>query len=541
MNVLLAASSRLLRVAWSHRFAFAVPVATLLLPAAIWAVHQPDVYTAEAIVQVQSLQPENIGGALPQETAARPDELLPTIRDRLFSRPNLVATLPLLAPGASPDDARRLEGLAKSFQWRQVGYTAFGVGLQHVDPAVAAKGVNELLRAFLESERAERLRRAERNQAFHEQEFESALAAHRRLTDELDALRAAHADSLPERKSGLEMELRRVEAETTAEAGVLAAARARVQALDEQIAALVTQAPAPGTPDAKSAEEEAVALRLADAEKALGVLKDELQKAEIRYTDKHPDVLRLRASVANQTRVVEAAVADLDRVRKQSHGRALAGAESQRDQRRESLDRLRDSAATAQSEAEAKNRALAAEADRIGRALQEVPATELAMRPLAHDLDEAAKRLESFRRDAAAARAAADFYRSGDLADVTSFHVSAWAVPPVEPSGPGRVRLLATAIGLGLLAGWGLLVLRRRLEGTVVWSARDLDGLLPGAVVVSVPRLGPGRRSRRGLAMELGATLYVSALLGATAFLLAAHKGWLPAPSWLESFLGGRA
>ena len=113
---------------------------------------------------------------------------------------------------------------------------------------------------------------------------------------------------------------------------------------------------------------------------------------------------------------------------------------------------------------------------------------------------------------------------------------------PVQPSGPGRARLLLTALVLGVLIGYGLILLKRRHEGGTVMSADDLQGLFPAAVMVNIPLLGTGRRNRwpRRLA-ELGLTAYVGILLLATFWFLAAHKGWLVRPEWMRDLLGGSA
>ena len=47
--------------AWSQRWTYAVPVATLLLPATLYAVRQPDVFRARAVVFARPLEGRHQG------------------------------------------------------------------------------------------------------------------------------------------------------------------------------------------------------------------------------------------------------------------------------------------------------------------------------------------------------------------------------------------------------------------------------------------------------------------------------------------------
>ena len=82
-------------------------------------------------------------------------------------------------------------------------------------------------------------------------------------------------------------------------------------------------------------------------------------------------------------------------------------------------------------------------------------------------------------------------------------------------------------------------VLKQRHEGTTVRSSRDLDDLFPSAVVVHVPLLGGKRRSSwTAIAKEALLAAYVLLVGGASVYSLAAYKGWVGAPGWLQQILG---
>jgi uncharacterized protein involved in exopolysaccharide biosynthesis len=541
VRALLIVLRRFFAAVWRHRWAYAVPVATLLLPATIWAVRLADVYEARTVVQVQPLRPENIGGALPQETTSRPEGILGTVRDRLFARENLQAAAPILTdePVRGPE---ALEALSKAFAWELVGALSFEVTCRNEDPQRAADAVNLLVESWLEQERADRRRRAESNREFHEAELEKARAAHREALVALDAFRADHLDSLPERKEAIYAELRRLQAEISTQEGMAAAARTRVQALDDQLVLLEAEQPTTDAARVASAGEQALRFQLETAQRALSAAEAELAELRRRYTEAHPDVVRLRGAVEVHRGAVADTVRALQEAQEASLGTANQTAEAALERRRRGLVALRDGArATADRAATAADDARAG-IGRLNDALARIPATEAGLRPLERDLEDAASILEARRRHAADARAASEFYARNDPSDVTGFRVDAWAVAPVEPSGPGRWRFLATALVLGLLVGYGLVVLGRHVEGATISTPEDLTDLFPAAEIVRVPLLAPVRRaSMMRYLREAGLTLYVLLLVGSSVLFLAAHKGWIDAPGWVRDVIGRSA
>jgi hypothetical protein len=104
-----------------------------------------------------------------------------------------------------------------------------------------------------------------------------------------------------------------------------------------------------------------------------------------------------------------------------------------------------------------------------------------------------------------------------------------------------RWRYLLTAVFLGLLIGYGLLLVRRKYAETLVVTPQDLAPLLPSGFIVCVPRLGAGRRPRRPPLADLALGAWVTFALGTSVLALAAQKGWVEAPGWLRPLLGGGA
>ena len=542
MRALLAILGQWIGAAWRNRWTFLVPVATLLLPATIYAVSLPDVYEAKAIVHVKPLSSGDVGSGLPQEQMERPDEVMPTIRDRIFTRNHLVEVVPLLIPGLEGEvDPLVLEGMSKSFAWEQTASTVFEVTHKGADPVASSRAVNRLLASFLEGERDDRQGRAERNLTFHEKELERSLQEYRGTADALALLRAEHEDTLPERKDAIQGELSRLQMQIATQMGLESAARQRVQLLEDQLVTL-NDLPASAQPTRTSALEESLQQQLAEENRAFKSLEQELASALATKTDRHPDVIRLRSAVTVHEQAVRRTTLELDRVRREAFENRAETVESQLARRRQSLVDQRQTARETVERTAGVVQSLSERVLELQRNLAGIPATRDLLEPAMRDMEQAGKRLEAMEGAAGQARKHADFYRTRDLNDVTGFRVTAWAVVPVQPSGPGRSRILLTALVLGVLVGYGLLLLKRRHEGGTILSAEDLQGLFPAAVMVNIPLLGAGRRNpwpRR--LTELGLTAYVGVLLLATVWFLAAHKGWLDRPDWMRDLLGGSA
>ena len=198
-----AAVRRAVGVAWRHRWTYAVPVATLLLPATLYAVRLPDMFRARAVVYVRPLESAHTGGALPEQRAAATHEMVQTSRDRLLTNANAAPVVPILYPGRSPQDPQALLGVKGRMLWDRAGDSSFAVSLEDTDPKRAADGVNAMLKAFQENERGVKLSREEGTLKSLEKERVAIQAENTAALSKIDAFRADHADTLPDQKEQL--------------------------------------------------------------------------------------------------------------------------------------------------------------------------------------------------------------------------------------------------------------------------------------------------------------------------------------------------
>ncbi len=528
----------LIQRALRHRWAVLIPIATCLLPATVYALRLPETWEATALLHVRIVRPEHIGRGLPEEREAMPEEMLATVRDRLLAREAVEAAAPILFPDKDLEDASTLDGVRGAFSYEQIGTSAFGVSLTAPTSDQAFKSTNALVKAFLESERGQRLRRAQNKLAFHNGELETASGEYTKTLARLDALRAENAASLPERKDLMQNELARIATEIAAQDVLIASARTRIQGLDDQLAALDTTS-AKGTPQTAGAAEEALRLQLAEAQKALNTANTELAQLRSRYTEEWPDVIRVRAAVEVHKRSVKEAIDALEKVRRQAQGEAGRTAVRLLEARRKNLMELRNTASGDIEVAERRKATARERAAELQTHLDHIPTTEALLRPLQRQLEQLGTIVEARRKDAAAAGAAVGFYSSGDVSDVTGYRVDKWATEPTNPTGPVRWRFLATALLVGSLLAYGLILLRRRLESTRVERVEDVTDLFPDAVIVGMPDVGgrPHGSKRKFPLGEIVAAVYVLGCFALTGLAVAAQRGWEGAPDWLRALV----
>lgn len=528
-------------VVWRHRWTYAVPVATLLLPATLYAVNQPDMFRARAVVFVRPMDTGSVGGALPQERAAQTHELVQTSRDRLLTSANAAPVIPILLPGYAPTDPRALATIKARIQWDRAGDSAFAVSLDDTQAQRSADAVNAMLRAFQESERQVKLSGADGLRRSHEGLLATVRAEYEGVLRRLDEFRASHADSLPEQEATISSELALLRSEIASQENAAASARQRVQFLSEQITRWGAAAAEPAG-RRSSAEEDQLESQLKEQQKAADDVRKRLIEERSLRTDRHPDVQKLQRQYDVLLQDVQATVSALNAARKSAQA---ASSKEHQQQSRGAVDDMK--AMRKQTEDEEARYVAAAQEQRervktLQARLSTIPGLKPEYQKLVRDADEVSRRVEQAEARVANARAVTEHLRAAPANEITGYRVEEWAVAPVLPSGPARWKYLAIAVGAGLLIGYGARTLRSKYEVATLQEPRELRELLPGALVVTVPLLGDGAMRKRRVGLrDVALGLWVVAAVGSSAFAYAASKGIVSAPSWLKPIVGGRA
>ncbi|MBL9088708.1 MAG: hypothetical protein JNM10_16335 [Planctomycetia bacterium] len=542
MSGLSALVRKVAAAAFERRWIFAVPVATLLAPAALYVVRLPDTYTARVGISVRQVNAERVGVALPTMQDFRPEQILATARDRVLQAPNVAAMVPVLWPKGNPKDDWTIERARARVMYDQAGDARFSLSIVDTSPARAAEAVNTLVDAFIENERAARVAVVERRRDFLEAEAGKAREAFDAVLAEKDAFRRAHPDTMPDQRETITSDLHRIEQEMRERENDAQRNRLMVPEVDKWMKSAV---PAAGTDAGRaslSADEQMAQLKLTSAQAALDQASRQLAELRVKYTDSYDRVQLALAQVQLLEGQVTRAKDELDAAKKRADADTSSRRRADNQELMASMRTFRDSLVAEEKAARAAVDELRARAADLSRRLGEIPATADALRKLQTALEGADQTRLRAEEAARNARVAADFYRNADPAETVGFAVESRAIPPVSPSGPSRTRWLASAVALGLGIGYGLHVLRRRyVDEDVVADADDLADLVPGALVVSVPMLGAGPARRRGAWVDLVCGAWVVVCIGVTAFALGCHRGWIETPSWFRPFVAGRS
>jgi polysaccharide chain length determinant protein (PEP-CTERM system associated) len=247
--------------------------------------------------------------------------------------------------------------------------------------------------------------------------------------------------------------------------------------------------------------------------------KQKLSQAVTQFTDKHPDVVRLREQLAAMEREHEQAMATEKQQRDDAEAAARAAA-------------AQDPSAPAPQIRRRTMEALDAE---LVKLRQEEAGIRQAISGFEQRLESSPQRMQEYQAITRDWSAAKDLYDSllkrYDEAQLTEsmetgragerFRILEQALPPEGPAAPNRVRLLIMGLLLAFAAAAGAVLAREQFD-TAFHSVDEVREFTAVPVLVSIPPMGPmpaGRRLRTALAAVSAVALI--ALVATTAAYLA--------------------
>jgi uncharacterized protein involved in exopolysaccharide biosynthesis len=461
---------------WRRRWTV-IPLPLLGLAASLVVFSQmTSIYRGQATI---TFVPQAISESIYQERDGVEHGREVAIRQQLASTVFLEAAAAGLGPGsASP---ARLRQLARSIEVREVDPETFFVHYFDPDPEEAARGATHVARSFVNLTRERKVDEVEDSAAFLKEEVE-------RLTQELSVskgrlaqFQAAHRGELPTDRETHRAEqafLRNRIADI--EARIEAKTRDRQQRLD-----LIGD----GKRAVRGGERPLLPEPAPDPRlRQIELLENELAAARLRYTDRHPQVVKLQSSLE--------AVRDDIRRRPYEPASGIPAP---------------DAGPSATDPDDSLKRFVTLEVSRLATEIQELEAER--SKALAR-----VTRLED--------QIAASYTREGEIGQMTAqislleqrlledqgrlqnleterkiyqrgmderYELKAEAKVPVLPFSPDLLQLLLIGVGAGAAAGIGLALLRELLDRTV-HSVEEVEDLLETHVLAAIPdmdRLGP--------------------------------------------------
>ena len=253
--------------------------------------------------------------------------------------------------------------------------------------------------------------------------------------------------------------------------------------------------------------------------------KQKLSQAETQFTDRHPDVVRLREQLAAMEREHDQAMAAEKRQREQAEAAALAAAAEDPSApvpqlRRRTMEALDAELAKLREEEAGIRSAIGGFEQRLESSPQRMQEYQSITRDWSSSKDLYDSLMKRY--DEAQLTESMETGRAGER-----FRVLEPALPPEGPAAPNRIRLLIMGLLLAF-AGAAAAVLAREQFDTAFHSVDEVREFTSVPVLVSIPPIGPmpaGKRVRAALATV--SALVLIALVASSAAYLASGNDQL--------------
>ncbi len=493
----------------------------------------PNTYRASAVVLVERQQ---VPEAFVRSTVTSGLETrLHTISQEILSRARLEALIDrfTLYPGLRDRVPREalLERMRRDVQVELKGVdatvrggnlVAFTISYRASEPHTAAAVANTLAASYLDENTKDRERQATGTAEFLRRQLEAVKQQLEVQEQRVSAFKAQYLGETPQHMQENLVMLDRLNTQLRLNSERQARAMDRREALSRQVAeaesfgTLFTEPAWLGAPGAAGGGPDPAAARLSK-------LKQDLTDLRTQFSDKYPDVVRLRAEIA----ALEKQVAEASAERK-DQPEAAVPPEAKKKAAEPNPYVLQLKEAIGEVEAELKalrgeERRLHTDSALYQRRVENTPRREQEFQALSRDYGTKSDHYRTLlpRYEGAQLAGPLEQRREG-----VQFRFPEPAVPPKAPFAPNRLRLLLMGAIVALGFGAGAVVVTEQLD-TSLHSVDDLRTVSPASVLVSIPRIltdGDNRRARRRTQLALVGLLMGVAVIAATAYLAATGR-----------------
>jgi polysaccharide chain length determinant protein (PEP-CTERM system associated) len=482
--------SDLARAVWRRRVWFLVPL-LLGLGAAVAALRVlPRTYRAVTTVLVE---PQKVPADYVKPTISSSiEERLRTIEPQIKNRDNLeriVHEMDLYPEVARVSMDAAIDRARRDLTVQLQGNT-FRIYFEGRDPVKAARTANRVAEAFIDSNLKLRENQAQGTSSFLETELEKTKSRLEVQEAKIAEFKRQNMGDLPEQRDTNLRGVEQLQTKLEINVDALDKAETRRLLLQSQMADLRNQR---STSRRSTLSALGVGPSTPEQPSRLDQLRAQLAELRARYTDRHPDVIRTQAEIA-QLEALEKAQAHPARPAPAAAPGAPAADNDNDDEAAKGDPMLKAEIASVDLEI----RSLKSERERIlgdiarlqGR-LENVPRVEQELLSLTRDYDNIKNSYESLLDKRLNARLYENLEKSQQG---ESFTILERARPPAAPYGPNKILVL----GLGLVAGGllGLLaaLLRERSDPTYP-DAESLQQAFPGLPLLATIPVFQGARS----------------------------------------------
>jgi polysaccharide biosynthesis transport protein len=387
--------------------------------------------------------------------------------------------------------------LVKDFYGR---ITSFNIFFSARDPHVAQQVTGQLTNLFISENLELRQQKSEDTTKFLEQQLESARQNLAEQEEKVRIYKDQHLGELPSQLSSNVQILSGLQSQLQSEEDGLNSDRqqnAYLQSMLEQSRSL-QRAPKTenGTP---------VGIPALDEE--LEKLKAQLADLSSHYTDRHPDVRKLKDQIAKTEKMRDQALADLKAAATVASGTGNLSASTPDD-----VDN-RDGAATVQLQGQLKSNqiditnkehdiaALKAKIDDYQRRLNEEPAREQQYADLTRGYEQSKQNYDELlkKKNSSQMATSMELLQQGEhfqMIDPPSL--------PIKPDFPNRLKFCGIGLGIGIALGGALAGGTEYLDDRL-YSEKALKGLLPVSVIAEIPAIAsPGEEKKQSRKVWIG-------------------------------------
>jgi polysaccharide chain length determinant protein (PEP-CTERM system associated) len=494
---------------------------------AVWAVSWllPPRYRSGTLILVE--QPTMPKDYVVPNVADDLQERLQSITQQILSRTRLlhiIDELNLYAVGhaqLTPDD--KVELMRKDIEIELVHdrsnrVTAFNVYYSSRDPHTAQEVTSALTNLFINENLEVRQQQSEGTTNFLEDQLEAARKTLAEQEEKIREFKLQHVGELPAQLETNLQILNGLQAQLRGEGDALNSAkqqRAYLQSLLDQYRALqVSPKAADGAP-----------LGLPAVDEELDKLKAQLSDLSSRYTDRHPDVRKLKEQIVKVEKMRDQILADLkarNSTTKTDAGPDAAAQESA-DQSTMSapMVQLQGQLQANQIEIVNRERAIAELKNKITDCqahLNQEPVREQQLADLARGYDQSKANYDELlkKKNESAMATRMELQQQGER-----FQILDPPSLPLKPDFPNHLKFCGIGLGVGLALG-GLVAGAFEMLDHRVYDEEKLRGLLPIAVLAEIPEvvnpLEEARGRKRLWRGWVAAALVVCAILAGSAF-----------------------
>jgi succinoglycan biosynthesis transport protein ExoP len=482
-----------------HKELVLVPLIVVFSLVSLSSLFFPKIYESSTVIRVLREQLNPLGtGKLVREDL---NSMLKTLQEMVLSRPQLMRTIRKLHLDKDLENDFEMQDLIISIREnvsiQKKGAQLFTVSFQDRDPEKAMQVTNTIVNLFIEESLS-----LKRDEAFSSVDFiEDQLEIYRKkLVESEEALRKfkqAHIGEMPGEKNVNLVQLDRLRGEFAETKMALQEAIGKKQLIEDQLSGERPMIISMRSGEPSSAGEK------------MKVLEFQLSQLLANYTEKHPDIIRIRTEIellSNEVRQETIAVSE-----PLPQAGDLTTLNPLYQNMKESYNNITITIGTLQ----AKQKVLEKKVKEYENKVLSIPNQEKEMVALQRDYNVNDKIYEMLLMKLEQGRISKhlEFSQGG-----TRFQVIEPAIVPITPIKPDRFRFLFAGLALGCAAGGGLVFLKEYFD-TSTRGAREAEDVYKFPVLTAIPIIQTEKetqlRRRNRRMWILGSVFFVVFMAGA--------------------------